>query len=224
MSITSPPPTQPSKKKNLSDTRPNQYSLTFRSPGLCTRRSWPAPQFVPFRTRRGYGCVVRVNNREYSTGDTCYESEELARNAAATQAYMICRNFSVNDGMIPGQRPGQAATDASGGRQGLPVAIGAGRRRRTTVDSGVSMDGKSFVEAEYYSSSSGSSGGESPRRSSQGDRTMMTVMTGSSATAASAASARYSDRRGSSGVCGCRRAHVTGYGRCVYCLRELGYA
>ncbi|KAF2154691.1 hypothetical protein K461DRAFT_100379 [Myriangium duriaei CBS 260.36] len=176
---------------------------------LCTRRNWPTPQFVPFRHRRGHGCVVRVNNREYSTGDTAYESEELAKNAAATQAYMICRNFSVNDGMMPGQRPGMAAaSDAV--CQGLPVAIGTGRRRRTTADSSASSE--HFTADGEYSSSSGSSGGGSPRRLSQGDLAL------------AAAARRYAgDRRGSGGLCVCRRAQVMGYGRCVYCLREAGY-
>ncbi|KAF1363071.1 hypothetical protein EJ07DRAFT_163005 [Lizonia empirigonia] len=90
--------------------------------GLCQRRNWPDPLFQTYRSGYGYGCTVRVNNREYST-DVDYESDELAKNAAATRAYMICRNFSVNDGMFPGHRPGQG-----GVVQGMPVAIGAGRR------------------------------------------------------------------------------------------------
>ncbi|TKX23313.1 hypothetical protein C1H76_4380 [Elsinoe australis] len=177
---------------------------------LCTRRNWPEPQFSMFRTRRGYGCVVRVNNREYTTGDTMYESEDLARNAAATQAYMICRNFSVNDGMLPGQRPGMAVSDS--GCQGLPAAIGTGRHRRTTADSGGS-GGSGDHLGEECASSSGSSGGDSPRRLSDGGRVIM----------AAAAARRGGDRRGS-GVCPCRRSHITGYGRCMYCLREAGYA
>ncbi|KAF4552642.1 Hypothetical protein D9617_9g024310 [Elsinoe fawcettii] len=173
---------------------------------LCTRRSWAEPQFAIFRTRNGYGCVVRVNNREYTTGDVSYATEDLARNAAATQAYMICRNFSVNDGMLPGQRPGQAVGEA-GVSQGLPVAIGTGRHRRTTADSGGSGD------HDGSHSSSGSSGGDSPRRLSDGGRMAMLAKRGSSG----------SERRGS-GVCPCRRAHIAGYGRCLYCLREAGYA
>jgi hypothetical protein len=90
--------------------------------GLCARRHWADPLYETYRTRQGYMCTVRVNNREYNT-DVPYETEELARNAAATRAYMICRNFSVNDGMVPGQRQGQG-----GVIQGLPVAIGTGRR------------------------------------------------------------------------------------------------
>ncbi|PNS20903.1 hypothetical protein CAC42_2834 [Sphaceloma murrayae] len=175
---------------------------------LCTRRNWPDPQFTIFQTRRGYGCVVRVNNREYTTGETMYESGELAKNAAATQAYMICRNFSVNDGMLPGQRPGMAVADAA--CQGLPAAIGTGRHRRTTTDSGGSGDHTGEIEC---ASSSGSSGGDSPRRLSDGGRAIM----------AAAGARRGSDRRGS-GVCQCRRGYIAGYGRCAYCLREAGYA
>ena len=46
---------------------------------------------------------MRVNNREYQT-ETEYETEDLAQNAAAARAYMICRNFSVNDG-VAARRP-----------------------------------------------------------------------------------------------------------------------
>ncbi|KAH9859494.1 hypothetical protein IAQ61_011275 [Plenodomus lingam] len=114
--------------------------------GLCARRNWPDPLFQTYRTRYGYGSTVRVNNREYST-DVDYESEALAKNAAATRAYMICRNFSVNDGMFPAQRPGQGA-------QGLPTPIGSGRR-----NTGSSND---------YDSASTSSGDTSPRNSDYG--------------------------------------------------------
>lgn len=114
--------------------------------GLCQRRNWSDPLFQTYRTRYGYGSTVRVNNREYST-DVEYESEELAKNAAATRAYMICRNFSVNDGLFPGQRPGQAA-------QGLPTPIGAGRRNTCSSND--------------YDSISSSSGDTSPRNSDCG--------------------------------------------------------
>ena len=55
-----------------------------------------------------------------------YKSAALARDGAATKAFMICRNFSANDGMYPGQRPG-----SGGVVQGLPVAIGEGRAATT---------------------------------------------------------------------------------------------
>ena len=62
------------------------------------------------------------------------------------RAYLICRNFSVNDGMYPsGHRRG-------GVLQGMPVAIGTERR---------SMYNEPDVD---FSASSGSrSGGSSPR-------------------------------------------------------------
>jgi hypothetical protein len=64
---------------------------------------------------------VRVNNREYQTDAVC-GSETLARESAAMRAYLICRNFSVNDGMYP------AGHDHGGVVQGIPVAIGTGRK------------------------------------------------------------------------------------------------
>ena len=68
----------------------------------------------------------------------------LARENAAMRAYLICRNFSVNDGMYPsGNRNGAVM-------QGLPVAIGTERRSICSED----LD---------TSASSGSrSGGSSP--------------------------------------------------------------
>ncbi len=73
---------------------------------------------------------MRVNNREYQT-DALYESDCLARENAAMRAYMICLNFSANDGMYPaGHKHGAMM-------QGLPVAIGTGRRS-TYTDEGSS--------------------------------------------------------------------------------------
>lgn len=65
--------------------------------------------------------MVRVNNREYKS-DKVYKTEIMARENAAMSAYLICRNFSVNDGMYP------AGVDHGGVLQGIPVAIGTGRR------------------------------------------------------------------------------------------------
>ena len=122
-------------------------SLTLQCLGLCRRRQWPDPVYESYNSRAGYACVARVNNREYQT-DATYGSELLARENAAMRAYLICRNFSVNDGMYPsGHRRG-------GVLQGIPVAIGTERR---------SM----YIEPDVdYSASSGSgsrSGGSSPR-------------------------------------------------------------
>ena len=117
--------------------------------GVCNRRQWPEPFYEPYDTPQGHFCKVRVNNREYST-DVPYSSEELARDGAAMKAFMICRQFSHNDGMCPGQRPGQAMS-GHGPVQGLPVAIGVGRRSARNSDA--SSDG----------SDGGSSGGNSPK-------------------------------------------------------------
>lgn len=98
------------------------YSIT----GLCNRRQWPDPYYEPWQDRPGHFlCKVTVNNREYRT-DVPFMSEQFARENAAMKAFMICRNFSANDGMYPGQRPGQKS--ANGVPQGLPVAIGAPAR------------------------------------------------------------------------------------------------
>jgi len=134
-----------------------------------------------------------VNNREYTT-DTDYETDELARNAAATRAYMICRNFSVNDGMYPGQRQGQG-----GVIQGLPVAIGTGRR--STHSSGTEYDSGSSAYAEA------GSGGSSPRSSDSG------LDSGS----------RRSSKSSGSGQCYCGRGSIRAYERCSSCLREVGW-
>lgn len=111
---------------------------------LCQRRQWPEPQYSSQLTRNGVKCVVRVNNREYHT-DMAYKSVDLASENAAMRAYLICRNFSFNDGRYP---PG---TTGSPGvvLQGMPVAIGTERRV--------------YNEDQESSSSSGSrSGGSSP--------------------------------------------------------------
>jgi hypothetical protein len=163
--------------------------------GLCQRRHWSDPLFQTYRTRYGYGCTVRVNNREYST-DVEYETDELAKNAAATRAYMICRNFSVNDGMYPGQRPGQG-----GVVQGLPVAIGTGRR--------------STVSSNDYDSASSCSGGTSPRGSDCGLDTDRVSGGGRRSSKTSSAS--------SISNCYCGRGTVRAYERCACCLREAGY-
>ncbi|ROV91068.1 hypothetical protein VMCG_09580 [Cytospora schulzeri] len=69
------------------------------STGLCHRRGWEEPTYDVFRNPGGYTCLVLVNGREYQT-DLTYESDELARENAAMRAFMVCRNFSVNGGML----------------------------------------------------------------------------------------------------------------------------
>ncbi|KAK2736481.1 hypothetical protein FQN57_000737 [Myotisia sp. PD_48] len=113
---------------------------------LCRRRRWPEPLYQQIGGHAGYTCVVRVNNREYQT-DEISETELLAQEKAAMRAYLICRNFSVNDGKYP------AGHDHGGIIQGIPVAIGTGRRPRSgTAD-----------DTDASTSSGGSrSGGSSP--------------------------------------------------------------
>ncbi|PYI00566.1 hypothetical protein BO78DRAFT_412178 [Aspergillus sclerotiicarbonarius CBS 121057] len=77
--------------------------------------------FTP-QTKKGYICTVLVNNRSYQTDSIC-ETETRAQENAAMRAYLICRNFSVNDGMYP------VGVDHGGVVQGVPVAIGVGRRK-----------------------------------------------------------------------------------------------
>ena len=144
---------------------------------------------------------MRVNNREY-TSDTAYTTEEQARDKAAESAYMICRNFSVNDGMYPGQKQGQA-----GVKQGLPVAIGTGRKGRGSS----ATYGPEYASSAYVNYAGTSSGGSSPRSS---DSELEMAARRSSSGSAVAAKAE---------VCYCRRGYVHSHQRCAYCLREGGW-
>ncbi|PWY87703.1 hypothetical protein BO70DRAFT_286976 [Aspergillus heteromorphus CBS 117.55] len=103
---------------------------------LCRRRRWPDPIYESYTAGPGFTCTVRVNNREYQTDAVC-ESHTLARENAAMRAYLICRNFSVNDGMYP------AGTDHGGVVQGIPVAIGTGRKARYVDETDLSTSGES---------------------------------------------------------------------------------
>ncbi|KAJ5584251.1 uncharacterized protein N7459_004051 [Penicillium hispanicum] len=103
---------------------------------LCRRRRWQEPSYEAYATTDGYTCIVRVNNREYQTDAVC-ASETLARESAAMRAYLICRNFSVNDGMYP------AGHDHGGVVQGIPVAIGTGRKASRDDDTDTSGRGGS---------------------------------------------------------------------------------
>ena len=172
-----------------------------------------------------------------------YKSAALARDGAATKAFMICRNFSANDGMYPGQRPG-----SGGVVQGLPVAIGEGRTA-TTRSCRNSMAGS---EVSTSDGSGGSSGGESPRSFESGyaetqmnpmgamPRPVSMVGPGPSSSQASGRQSRRSGPRsyhrspmipsappsammGGEYVCLCRRGAVRAYGRCEWCLSECGW-
>lgn len=206
--------------------------------GLCERRHWSSPLYEPYQTRLGHFCKVRVNNREYST-DVPYKSAALARDGAATKAFMICRNFSANDGMYPGQRPG-----SGGVVQGLPVAIGEGRA--TTRSCRSSMTGS---EVSASDGSGGSSGGESPRSFESGyaDGQMglpgamprpVSMVGGAPPPPMNGRQNRRGGRPyrspatpnapppamiGGEYVCLCRRGAVRAYGRCDWCLNECGW-
>lgn len=86
--------------------------------GLCQRRGWTEPTYECYREPAGYTCLVLVNGREYQT-DLAYQTDELARENAAMRAFMVCRNFSVNGGMMA----------RNGIVQGLP-ADDANRKQR----------------------------------------------------------------------------------------------
>ncbi|KAK5153747.1 hypothetical protein LTS14_007441 [Recurvomyces mirabilis] len=176
---------------------------------VCTRRHWPAPAYEAYSNSQGWFCKVRVNNREYST-DVPYRTETQAREGAATNAYMICRNFSHNDGMYPGKRPGQRS--ASGAVQGLPVAIGTGRRGSRMTDTSSTY--------ESASSEGTSSGGNSPRSPGSGFEQQMQQVTATMPRAAPTQRAS----RSQGYVCQCQRAPIYAYERCGLCLREQGWA
>ncbi|GAB7363804.1 hypothetical protein MBLNU230_g4371t1 [Neophaeotheca triangularis] len=188
--------------------------------GLCERRQWPDPSYESYTTRQGHFCKVRVNNREYCT-DVPYQSDVLAREGAATKAWMICRNFSVNDGMYPGQRAGQRSD--GGIVQGLPAPIGTGRR--SNRDSNSSSGG--YTEP---GSGESSSGGDSPKSLDSGFEQQMQLPMPpppppqQQQQQQPSRTARRSQRGGDQYPCLCRRAPVRAYGRCNFCLRENGWA
>jgi hypothetical protein len=62
---------------------------------------------------------VVVNGREYLT-DVEYESDGLAQENAAMRAFMVCRSFSVNGGMLA----------RNGVVQGVPAREDRSRHRR----------------------------------------------------------------------------------------------
>ncbi|KIM96307.1 hypothetical protein OIDMADRAFT_44509 [Oidiodendron maius Zn] len=86
---------------------------------LCRRRGWRDPLYETYRSSSGFTCLVLVNGREYQT-DLAYESDGLAQENAAMRAFMVCRNFSVNGGMLA----------RNGVVQGLPASESSHRHRR----------------------------------------------------------------------------------------------
>ena len=197
---------------------------------MCTRRQWPDPLYEPYNNGHGHYCKVRVNNREYST-DVPYKSEALARDGAAMKAFMICRNFSNNDGMLPGQRSGQRTS--AGVVQGLPVPIGSGRRSSRVSAGGSGYDAvvpapsaTSMTNRHSGSSYEGSiqsdgfsSGGDSPR-SMEGSFEQQMQQVTQQMPRATTTHHRAEDYL----PCLCRRGPVRAYGRCASCLRESQWA
>jgi len=78
------------------------YYIIYLS-SLCCRRRWTDPHYECFKYNQGYSCVVRVNQRDYVT-DVGYQTEVLAKEAAAQLAYHITTNesqFAKINGSLP---------------------------------------------------------------------------------------------------------------------------
>ncbi len=91
----------------------------------------------------GYTCLVLVNGREYQT-DLAYESDSLAQENAAMRAFMVCRNFSVNGGMLA----------RNGIVQGLPADESSRKHRRGRQASASHGKGSHSRRSGHHSSSS----------------------------------------------------------------------
>ncbi|KAI0407192.1 hypothetical protein F4802DRAFT_42559 [Xylaria palmicola] len=104
---------------------------------LCRRRGWQDPSYECYRDPSGYTCLVLVNGREYQT-DLAYESNSLAQENAAMRAFMVCRNFSVNGGMLA----------RNGIVQGLP-ANDSGRRKKSRHASSSHSHGHNNRESRH---------------------------------------------------------------------------
>ncbi|KAI1185369.1 hypothetical protein F5B17DRAFT_36400 [Nemania serpens] len=106
---------------------------------LCRRRGWQDPSYECYRDPSGYTCLVLVNGREYQT-DLAYESNSLAQENAAMRAFMVCRNFSVNGGMLA----------RNGIVQGLP-ANDSSRRKKSRHASTSHAQGQNHRESHRES-------------------------------------------------------------------------
>ncbi|KAK4160707.1 hypothetical protein QBC43DRAFT_245134, partial [Cladorrhinum sp. PSN259] len=90
---------------------------------LCRRRGWSDPKYEFYRNMNRYHCKVLVNGREYQTDPNLdWESAPLAQESAAMRAFMVCRNFSINGGMLA----------RNGIVQGLPADDEDRRNKRPT--------------------------------------------------------------------------------------------
>ncbi|KAK0368288.1 hypothetical protein CLIM01_14358 [Colletotrichum limetticola] len=111
--------------------------------GLCRRRGWNDPSYECYRDHSGYTCLVLVNGREYQT-DLAYQSDSLAQENAAMRAFMVCRNFSVNGGMLA----------RNGIVQGLPATEPARRSKKSRHTSSSHSSRDSHRRSGHHSSSS----------------------------------------------------------------------
>ncbi|CAK7264877.1 hypothetical protein SEPCBS119000_001227 [Sporothrix epigloea] len=112
---------------------------------LCRRRGWTDPVYECYRDSSGYTCLVLVNGREYQT-DLAYESGMLAQENAAMRAFMVCRNFSVNGGMLA----------RNGIVQGLPADESSRKQRRSRQTSSSHSKGSQSSQGSGTHSSSSS--------------------------------------------------------------------
>ncbi|KAL7622276.1 hypothetical protein AAE478_007780 [Parahypoxylon ruwenzoriense] len=97
----------------------------------------------PSRHQGGFTCLVLVNGREYQT-DLAYESDHLAQENAAMRAFMVCRNFSVNGGMLA----------RNGIVQGLPANESTRRKKSRHTSSHGHNQKESRHRSGHHSSSS----------------------------------------------------------------------
>jgi hypothetical protein len=110
---------------------------------LCRRRGWHDPTYECYRDANGYTCLVLVNGREYQT-DLEYESNTLAQENAAMRAFMVCRNFSVNGGMLA----------RNGIVQGLPADEAGRKPKKSSRHTSTSNHGHRSRSSHHSSSSS----------------------------------------------------------------------
>lgn len=94
-----------------------------------------------YRNPSGYTCHVLVNGREYQT-DLSYQTDILAQENAAMRAFMVCRSFSLNGGMLA----------RNGIVQGLPADGSSHRHRKGSHYTSSSRTNS------HHSSGSGGSG------------------------------------------------------------------
>ncbi|KAL8392296.1 hypothetical protein RB595_002477 [Gaeumannomyces hyphopodioides] len=125
---------------------------------LCRRRGWTDPWYECSRSHSGYKCLVLVNGREYQT-DLAYASDTLAQENAAMRAFMVCRNFSVNGGMLA----------RNGIVQGLPADEASRTKHKSSGGSRRQGGGSGGGSSGSRHHSGGSSRGSSHRGSRSGN-------------------------------------------------------